>query len=61
MKLYRKVYYLNYPLYKVPMIRLAGKFLEHIGIHVGDRIKVEYTANQILITKQNPSERKEEP
>ena len=60
MKTHRKVYYLNYPDQKVPMIRLSGKFLNLIGIHIGDRIKVDYSTDQIIITKQYPSTRKEE-
>ena len=48
----RKVYYLNYGEYQVPMIRLAGKYLQQFGICIGDSIKVEYSTDQIIITKQ---------
>jgi antitoxin component of MazEF toxin-antitoxin module len=52
MKTKRKVYYLNYREYQVPMIRLAGKYLQRFGLDIGDSIKVEYTTDQIIITKQ---------
>ena len=52
MKSTRKVYYLNYPSRRVPMIRLSGKHLNQIGIDIGDMIKVEYNQEQIIITKQ---------
>ena len=48
----RKVYYLNYRESQVPMIRLAGKFLLRFGIYIGDNIRVEYSTDQIIITKQ---------
>lgn len=48
----RMVYYLNYREYPVPMIRLAGKYLQRFGICIGDSIKIEYSTDQIVITKQ---------
>ena len=51
MKTLRKVYYLRYPHQKVPMIRISGKYLVQYGIEVGDDIKVEYSKDQIVITK----------
>jgi len=52
MKTNRKVYYLNYGESQVPMIRLAGKYLRRFGICIGDSIRVEYSTDQIVITKQ---------
>jgi len=52
MKTLRKVYYLCYPNYKVPMIRLSGKYLQQFGLNIGDSIKVDYSSDQIIITKQ---------
>jgi len=60
MKTNRKVYYLNYRESQVPMIRLAGKFLQRFGICIGDSIRVEYSTDQIVITKHKSFiERKE--
>jgi formylmethanofuran dehydrogenase subunit D len=53
MKAERKVYYLRYANRKVPMIRLAGKYLNQFGIEIGDSIKVEYSKGQIIIKKQH--------
>ena len=60
MKTLRKVYYLSYPHQRVPMIRISGKYLVQYGIEVGDDIKVEYSKDQIVITKLNVKQRKEE-
>jgi len=51
LKTNRKVYYLNYRESQVPMIRLAGKYLQRFGICIGDNIRVEYSTDQIVITK----------
>ena len=32
-----------------PFIRIANKYLEKYGFHVGDRIEVEYQPDQITI------------
>jgi len=36
---------------KVPFIRLAGRYIEKIGINIGDSVKVEFIDNQIIISK----------
>jgi len=62
MKALRKVYYLCYPNYKVPMIRLSSKYLQQFGLNIGDSIKVEYSSDQIVITKQKSlNDGKEKP
>lgn len=60
MKTNRKVYYLNYPDKRVPMIRISGKFLNRYGINIGDKIEVDYSEDQITIKKLNQSTRKED-
>lgn len=32
-----------------PFIRIANKYLEEFGFHIGDKIEVEYQPNQIII------------
>jgi len=35
----------------IPYIRLANNYLTACGFRPGDKIKVEYSQNQLLITK----------
>ena len=39
---------------KVPLIRFSGRWLEEVGIHVGDIILLSITENGINIEKINP-------
>jgi len=45
------VYYLN----GVPMIRLTGKWLEELGINIGDKLELTQDKDKIILSKM-PSE-----
>lgn len=50
----RKVYYAYYSSPRAaphPLIRLEGKYLEHFGFVIGDRVEIHFTENQIIIKK----------
>ena len=44
-------YYKNYP-----KIQMEGKWLEELGFHIGDKLKVEYEEGSIKITPVPQSE-----
>jgi len=42
-----------------PMIKIANNYLKNAGFNYGDKIKVEYLKEKIIITKKN--EEKQNP
>lgn len=38
----------------VPEIRLNGKWLSHLGFEKGQKVKVEYTKGQIILSIDEP-------
>jgi len=47
---YRKLVYSSY---FIPEIRLSGKWLEEIGINIGDLVSINIEENKLSITKQS--------
>jgi len=46
------VYYLD----NVPMVRLTGKWLQDIGINIGDKLKLIQSKNMIILAKLSDKE-----
>ena len=50
-KRFRKLVYGNY---FTPEIRMSGKWLEEIGLEIGDQVTVTIKNNTLSISKQHP-------
>jgi len=44
-----------------PVIRIGGRFMEHLGFNIGEPVAVEYEAGKITITKLTREEGEPKP